>query len=268
MSTILQEIVAHKRTEVVRRQKQRLTSALLRDIAAQQDLPRGFINALRTRVEQQQVAVIAEVKRASPSQGVIAQTFQPAQIAQSYAEHGACCLSVLTDERYFQGHDDYLQQVRAAVTLPVLRKEFIVDEYQIAESRLLGADAILLIVAVLDDSMLHDYTLMAHDLGMDVLVEVHNHDEFARALTLPVQAVGVNNRNLHDFSVDVQISIDLAAELPQDYFLISESGIKTHTDIQRLQSAGIYSYLIGGSLMAQDDPGCALGNLINGEQDG
>lgn len=268
MSNILQEIVAHKRTEVAAKQKERLTRSMIASITEYDDLPRGFIQALEQRVSSQQPAVIAEVKRASPSQGIIAPDFDPVYAAQSYAEHGATCLSVLTDEKYFRGHDEYLQQVRSAVDLPVLRKEFIIDEYQIAESRLLGADAILLIVAVLDDDVLRDFTLMAHDLGMDVLVEVHDESEFERALKLPVTAIGVNNRDLRDFSVNLQTSIDLAGRLPDGQFLISESGIATKDDISLLQSANIYSYLIGGSLMAHAEPGVALSKLLNGENNG
>lgn len=268
MSNILQEIVAHKRSEVAARQRAALRRSMVSAIADYDDLPRGFMQALRERVERREAAVIAEIKRASPSQGVIAAQFDPTYAAQSYATHNATCLSVLTDEHYFQGHDNYLREVRSAVGLPVLRKDFIVDEYQIAESRLLGADAILLIAAVLDDVALRDFTLMAHDLGMDALVEVHDENEFARAVDLPVAAIGVNNRDLRDFSVNLQNSIDLAAQLPADKFLISESGIKTHGDIALLQSAGIYSYLIGGSLMAHAEPGQALSQLLKGENDG
>ncbi|MBV7434332.1 indole-3-glycerol phosphate synthase TrpC [Cardiobacteriaceae bacterium TAE3-ERU3] len=265
MNNILQEIVAHKRTEVAARQKQHLMRSQIDAISQFNDLPRGFIQVLQQKVVNKEPAVIAEVKRASPSQGIIAHDFDPVCAAQSYATHGATCLSVLTDEQYFQGHDEYLRQVRAAVDLPVLRKEFIVDEYQIAESRLLGADAILLIVAVLDDVVLRDFTLMAHDLGMDVLVEVHDEHEFERALKLPVGAIGVNNRDLRDFSVNLQTSIDLVGRLPEGQFLISESGIATRQDIELLQDAGIYSYLIGGSLMVHAEPGQALAKLLKGE---
>ena len=265
MNNILQEIVAHKRSEVAARQKQHLIRSQIDEISQFNDLPRGFIQALAQRVANKQPAVIAEVKRASPSQGIIAHNFDPVTAAKSYAANGAACLSVLTDEKYFQGHDEYLRQVRSAVDLPVLRKEFIVDQYQIAESRLLGADAILLIVAVLDDATLRDFTLMAHDLGMDVLVEVHDEHEFERALKLPVGAIGVNNRDLRDFSVNLQTSVDLAGRLPEGQFLISESGIATQEDIALLQSANIYSYLIGGSLMAHAEPGLALAKLLKGE---
>lgn len=260
--TILNEIIAHKRDEVAERQRQRLMSSLVNEIAALDDLPRGFMLAIRGQAEAKKPAVIAEVKKASPSQGIIAEDFNHLKIAQSYAANGATCLSVLTDERYFSGHDDYLSEIRAEIDLPVLRKEFIIDEYQIAESRLLRADAVLLIVSALDDVALRDYTLMAHDMGMDVLVEVHDEAEFERALKLPVQVIGVNNRNLHDFSVDLQISIDLVKSLPEDYLLISESGIRSPADIRRLQDAGIYSYLVGGSLMSSADPGQALAKLI------
>lgn len=265
MTTILDKILAVKHQEVAELKKRHNEAALLAQLDDLKDAPRGFFAALRHTMESGGPAVIAEVKRASPSAGIIRQDFDPVQIARQYAANGATCLSVLTDKPFFQGDDVYLQEIRAAVDLPLLRKDFIVDEYQILQARVLGADAVLLIVAALSDAQLMDYTILAHDLGMDVLVEVHDEAELDRALPLPLTMVGVNNRNLHDFSVDLQTSVRLMARLPKDYILVSESGICHHDDIRYLQDAGIGAFLVGGSLMAKADPGAALRNLIEGE---
>ena len=231
MATILDDILAHKRQEVAA-QKQRVDmDTLVANISASNDTPRGFMKALQARVAIGGTAVIAEVKKASPSMGVIRASFDPVAIAESYAAAGATCLSVLTDEKYFQGSGHYLRLVRAAVGLPLLRKDFIVDEYQIVEARALGADAILLIVAALSDAELAAFTRLAHDLGLDVLVEVHDEAECARALQLPLRVIGVNNRNLHDFSVSLDTSRRIKTMLPADYLLVSESGIHTRADI-------------------------------------
>ena len=220
------------------------------------------MKALQARVAIGGTAVIAEVKKASPSMGVIRASFDPVAIAESYAAAGATCLSVLTDEKYFQGSGHYLRLVRAAVGLPLLRKDFIVDEYQIVEARALGADAILLIVAALSDAELAAFTRLAHDLGLDVLVEVHDEAECARALQLPLRVIGVNNRNLHDFSVSLDTSRRIKTMLPADYLLVSESGIHTRADIEALQADGIHAFLVGGALMQADDPGVALSALL------
>ena len=262
MATILDDILAHKRQEVAA-QKQRVDmDTLVANISASNDTPRGFMKALQARVAIGGTAVIAEVKKASPSMGVIRASFDPVAIAESYAAAGATCLSVLTDEKYFQGSGHYLRLVRAAVGLPLLRKDFIVDEYQIVEARALGADAILLIVAALSDAELAAFTRLAHDLGLDVLVEVHDEAECARALQLPLRVIGVNNRNLHDFSVSLDTSRRIKTMLPADYLLVSESGIHTRADIKALQADGIHAFLVGGALMQADDPGVALSALL------
>ena len=262
MATILDDILAHKRQEVAA-QKQRVDmDTLVANISASNDTPRGFMKALQARVAIGGTAVIAEVKKASPSMGVIRASFDPVAIAESYAAAGATCLSVLTDEKYFQGSGHYLRLVRAAVGLPLLRKDFIVDEYQIVEARALGADAILLIVAALSDAELAAFTRLAHDLGLDVLVEVHDEAECARALQLPLRVIGVNNRNLHDFSVSLDTSRRIKTMLPADYLLVSESGIHTRADIEALQADGIHACLVGGALMQADDPGVALSALL------
>ena len=262
MATILDDILAHKRQEVAA-QKQRVDmDTLVANISASNDTPRGFMKALQARVAIGGTAVIAEVKKASPSMGVIRASFDPVAIAESYAAAGATCLSVLTDEKYFQGSGHYLRLVRAAVGLPLLRKDFIVDEYQIVEARALGADAILLIVAALSDAELAAFTRLAHDLGLDVLVEVHDEAECERALQLPLRVIGVNNRNLHDFSVSLETSRRIKTMLPADYLLVSESGIHTRADIEALQADGIHAFLVGGALMQADDPGVALSALL------
>ena len=262
MATILDDILAHKRQEVAA-QKQRVDmDTLVANISASNDVPRGFMKALQARVAIGGTAVIAEVKKASPSMGVIRASFDPVAIAESYAAAGATCLSVLTDEKYFQGSGRYLRLIRAAVGLPLLRKDFIVDEYQIVEARALGADAILLIVAALSDAELAAFPRLAHDLGLDVLVEVHDEAECARALQLPLRVIGVNNRNLHDFSVSLDTSRRIKTMLPADYLLVSESGIHTRADIEALQADGIHAFLVGGALMQADDPGVALSALL------
>ena len=262
MATILDDILAHKRQEVAA-QKQRVDmDTLVANISASNDVPRGFMKALQARVAIGGTAVIAEVKKASPSMGVIRASFDPVAIAESYAAAGATCLSVLTDEKYFQGSGRYLRLIRAAVGLPLLRKDFIVDEYQIVEARALGADAILLIVAALSDDELAAFTRLAHDLGLDVLVEVHDEAECERALKLPLRVIGVNNRNLHDFSVSLDTTRRIKAMVPPDYLVVSESGIHTRADIDALQADGVSAFLVGGALMQADDPGAALATLL------
>jgi indole-3-glycerol phosphate synthase len=261
MSDILQRIVAAKRDEVAAA-KARRNLATVQVVARDQSPPRGFEAALRTTIADGRAAVIAEVKKASPSKGVLREHFVPAEIATSYARHGAACLSVLTDAPFFQGAPEYLAQARAACDLPVLRKDFIVDEYQVHESRALGADGILLIVAALDDAQLVAFESCAHALGMGVLVEVHDEAELERALNLKSPLIGVNNRNLRSFEVSLDTTLRLQPRLPTDRLLIAESGILTRADVQRLRAAAVHAFLVGEAFMRAPDPGQALSGLF------
>jgi indole-3-glycerol phosphate synthase len=258
---ILERIVAVKRDEVVLSRARR-SQAALRDDALAQTPARGFAAALQRCIGKGKPAVIAEVKKASPSKGLLRDPFMPADIAASYARHGAACLSVLTDERFFQGSAAYLQQARAACPLPVLRKDFLIDEYQVVESRAMGADCVLLIAACLDDAQLAGMEACARDLGLDVLVEVHDAAELDRALRLKTPLIGVNNRNLRTFEVSLQTTIDLLPRLPPERLLVAESGIATPADVQRLRAAGIRAYLVGEAFMRAPDPGQALAALF------
>ena len=261
MSDILNKIVSVKHEELaLARQRRNLAS--WREAAEQRRDVRGFAQALRSKAAQGQAAVIAEIKKASPSKGVIRQHFVPADIARSYAQHGAACLSVLTDERFFQGHADYLHQARQACSLPVLRKDFMVDEYQVHEARAIGADCILLIAACLDDAQMRDLEACAQALGMDVLVEVHDGAELDRALRLRTPLVGVNNRNLRTFEVSLQTTLDLQHRVPADRLLVTESGIMGPPDVQRMREAGIHAFLVGEAFMRAADPGAALAELF------
>jgi indole-3-glycerol phosphate synthase len=206
--------------------------------------------------------VIAEVKKASPSKGVLRADFEPADIAQSYAEHGASCLSVLTDQQFFQGSVDYLKQARASCQLPVLRKDFLIDPYQVYESRSMGADAILLIAACLDDAQMREMEAIAHGLFMSVLVEVHDAAELERALKLKTALVGINNRNLHTFEVSLDTTLSLMAHVPSDRLLITESGILGREDVERMTSAGVHAFLVGEAFMRAEDPGAAMARLF------
>lgn len=258
--SVLKEILATKRHEIAAG-KRWISASALRDKS--RDLPpvRGFIAALEARAKQGS-AVIAEVKKASPSAGVIRADFRPADIAAAYEAGGATCLSVLTDERYFQGHRDYLAQARDACNLPALRKDFIVDPWQVVESRCLGADCILLIVAALAPSQMEDLNGEAREYGLDVLVEVHDERELEQALELEGALLGVNNRNLHDFTTDLATSERLKAELPPGRLLVTESGIRTRDDVERMHEAGIHAFLVGEAFMREDDPGAALKALF------
>jgi indole-3-glycerol phosphate synthase len=240
----------------------RRSLAVVRALAREQPVPRGFEAALRAAIATGRAAVIAEVKKASPSKGVLREHFVPAEIAASYAEHGAACLSVLTDEPFFQGAPAYLAQARAACSLPVLRKDFIVDEYQVHESRAMGADCILLIVACLDDAQLAAYEACAQALGMGVLVEVHDEAELERALRLQTALVGVNNRNLRTFEVSLDTTLSLKPRLPAGRLLIAESGIVARADVQRLRAAQVHAFLVGEAFMRAPDPGQALADLF------
>ncbi len=266
MSDILTQIVATKHEEVATAKK-RTSLAAIRADAESRVLTRDFEAALRARIARGQAGVIAEVKKASPSKGVLRANFEPADIAQSYAEGdgdmGAACLSVLTDVQYFQGRIDYLKQARASCQLPVLRKDFMVDAWQIYESRAMGADAILLIAACLDDAQLHDFEAIARDLDMVVLVEVHDARELERALRLATPLVGVNNRNLKTFEVSLQTTLDLHKEVPPERLLITESGVATKADVKLLREAGVQAFLVGEAFMRAEEPGVALAELFS-----
>ncbi len=261
MSDILNEIVAVKHTEVALAQARRPLAEVRAD-AESRVLTRDFEAAMRQRIQAGGSAVIAEIKKASPSKGVIRDDFEPADIAQTYAEHGAACLSVLTDQQFFQGKTDYLKQARASCHLPVLRKDFMVDPYQIYESRAMGADAILLIAACLDDAQLRDFEAIARALFMAVLVEVHDAAELDRALMLKTPLVGINNRNLRSFAVSLDTTLDLLPRVPADRLLITESGIQTRADVQRMRSAGVHGFLVGEAFMRAPDPGVAMAQLF------
>jgi indole-3-glycerol phosphate synthase len=261
MSDILNQIVAVKRQEVAAASK-RQSLASIRADAESRVLTRDFVGAMRRNIAAGRAAVIAEVKKASPSKGVLRADFIPADIAQSYAEHGASCLSVLTDRSFFQGSTDYLKQARASCDLPVLRKDFMVDPYQIYESRAMGADAILLIAACLDDAQMADMEHIAQGLDMAVLVEVHDLVELERALRLRTPLLGVNNRNLRTFDVSLQTTLDLAGHIPPERLLISESGILSKSDVDRLRQAGIHAFLVGEAFMRAPEPGEALAALF------
>jgi indole-3-glycerol phosphate synthase len=261
MSDILRKIVAVKREEIAAAKRQRDAAAMRRDAEARGGV-RDFVGALRARIAAGQAAVIAEVKKASPSKGVLREHFVPADIAASYAKHGAACLSVLTDVQFFQGAAAYLEQARAACALPVLRKDFIVDAWQVDEARAMGADCILLIAACLDDAQMADLDAQARGLGMAVLVEVHDRAELERALRLPTPLVGVNNRNLRTFEVTLDTTLALLNDVPADRLLVTESGIVARADVQRLRDAGVQAFLVGEAFMRADDPGAALADLF------
>jgi indole-3-glycerol phosphate synthase len=261
MSDILNKIVAVKREEIAAATKRKSFSAMRAD-AESRVLTRDFLGAMRAKFAAGQAAVIAEIKKASPSKGVLRADFIPADIAQSYAEHGAACLSVLTDRQFFQGQPDYLKQARASCQLPVLRKDFMVDPYQIYESRAMGADCILLIAACLDDAQMAELEAIARSLDMAVLVEVHDAPELERALKLKTPLVGINNRDLRTFEVSLQTTLDLRREVPADRVLVTESGILARADVLRMREAGVHAFLVGEAFMRADDPGEALAELF------
>ncbi len=258
---ILKTILAKKAEEVARR-KTGMSISNLEEIAAGVERPRGFYNLLQSKVQAKKPAIIAEIKKASPSQGVIRENFQPIIIAQDYAMNGASCLSVLTDKAFFQGSEAYLQMVRERCPLPVLRKDFMIDPYQIYEARALGADCILLIVAALEDSLMHELSDVATKLGMDVLVEMHNADELQRALTLDTKLMGINNRNLRTFETSLQTTLDLKAEIPSDRMVITESGIHTQADVQLMLDNDVYAFLVGEAFMRAESPGQKMRELF------
>ncbi|WP_249977172.1 indole-3-glycerol phosphate synthase TrpC [Vreelandella olivaria] len=259
--TILTRILARKDQEVAER-RQAVSEADLLALADQQSAPRGFIDSLNARIAASDAAVIAEVKKASPSKGVMREEFHPADIAKSYAQGGAACLSVLTDADFFQGHEDYLIAARDACSLPIIRKDFITHGYQVTEARAIGADCILLIVAALDDAQLRDLHQQANALGMDVLVEVHDAQELERALALNLKLVGINNRNLHTFETSLTTTLDLLPRIPESVTVITESGIHTRDDVELMRHHNVNGFLVGEAFMREEDPGQALRKLF------
>ncbi|HLD13265.1 MAG TPA: indole-3-glycerol phosphate synthase TrpC, partial [Burkholderiales bacterium] len=259
---ILQKILARKREEIIERAA-RQPLAELRQLAGNAGATRGFAAAIRTRIAAGKPAVIAEIKKASPSKGLLRADFRPAEIAQSYARHGATCLSVLTDVDFFQGADEHLKQARAACSLPVLRKDFTIDPYQVYEARVLGADCILLIVAALGDARLHELNALAHGLGMDVLVEVHDAPELDRALALDTPLIGINNRDLRSFEVRLDTTIGLLEKMPEGRVIVTESGILTPEDVVHMRHYDVNVFLVGEAFMRADDPGSALAALFH-----
>jgi indole-3-glycerol phosphate synthase len=259
---ILQKILARKAEEIADRSRSAPLKNL-RQLADSASAPRGFLRAIHRRLAAGQPAVIAEIKKASPSKGLLRADFRPADIAQSYEHHGATCLSVLTDVDFFQGADAYLQQARDACALPVLRKDFTIDPYQVVEARAIGADAILLIVAALEDSRMHELAALATELGMDVLVEAHDAQELTRALTLSTPLIGINNRNLRTFQTSLATTIDLLGKIPPDRVVVTESGIHAPEDVAQMRAQGVNVFLVGEAFMKADDPGAKLHELFN-----
>ncbi len=259
---ILATILEYKRDWVTARKESLPLEQLKREIGNIGPC-RGFYNSVRTAIDNGRPAVIAEIKKASPSKGVIRPDFDPAGLAQTYAEAGAVCLSVLTDEQFFQGSDLHLQQAGAATRLPVLRKDFIIDPYQVYEARAIGADCILLIVAALDDARMQDLAATAAGIGLDVLVEVHNREELERALLLRTPLIGINNRDLHTFETSLQTTLDLMPDMFPDRTVVTESGIHSRADIELMRSRDVHAFLIGEALLRADDPGAELRALLS-----
>lgn len=261
---ILKRILARKVEEIDERNR----SVGLRDLelrVADADLPRGFIHALERKLAAGRAAVIAEIKKASPSRGVLREDFDPGQIAGSYEKGGAACLSVLTDVDFFKGADAYLQQARAACSLPVLRKDFTIDPYQVYEARVLGADCILLIVAALGDAMLLELLQLAEHLGMDALVEVHDEQELERALAIPARLVGINNRDLRSFETSLDVTLGFLDRIPDDRIVVTESGIHTAEDVALMRSSGVHTFLVGEAFMKAPEPGEKLRELFGAD---
>lgn len=258
---ILQKIIRRKREEISERQSLQPLEALLEQ-ASSADAPRGFINALHTGIAARSAAVIAEIKKASPSKGILRDDFDPADIAAGYEAAGASCLSVLTDADFFQGSEAHLQAARAACALPVIRKDFMIDHYQLAEARAIGADCVLLIVAALNDAELRELNAYAGELGLDVLLEVHDAAELQRALRLKPTLVGINNRDLRTFDVSLQTTLGLLAQVPADCLVVTESGILSQADVNLMQEHAVHAFLVGEAFMRSDDPGRALQELF------
>lgn len=259
---ILKKILQRKQQEIAERSK-RLPINLLQQLAENADPVRGFVEAIERKLAAGESAVIAEVKKASPSKGVLRADFRPAEIALSYQNGGAACLSVLTDQDFFQGHEDYLKQARFACQLPVIRKDFIIDPYQVFEARAIGADCILLIVAALDDDQLEQLSQLAIQLDMDVLVEVHNEEELHRAMVMNLPLIGINNRDLHTFETSLETTIKLLNFIPDETIVITESGILGKEDVALMREHGVNGFLVGEAFMRADDPGAALANLFD-----
>jgi indole-3-glycerol phosphate synthase len=267
MSDILEKIVATKKIEIANISKQ-FSLVNQRDLALENNQspalkPRGFINSIHQKIASGQAGVITEIKKASPSKGILRENFNPAEIAYSYEKHGAACLSVLTDVDYFQGCNAYLQEARAACTIPVLRKDFTIDPYQVYEARAIGADAILLIVACLELNQMKELEACAHELGLDVLVEVHNAPELEQALELKTPLLGINNRNLKTFEVSLQTTLALMSMVPNNKTLVTESGILNRSDVQLMRANQVNAFLVGEALMRASDPGIALSELFS-----
>jgi indole-3-glycerol phosphate synthase len=260
---ILKRILARKLQEIDERNRN-VSLQELQQRVADADTPRGFVSSLENHINMGRAAVIAEIKKASPSRGVLREDFRPAEIASSYEKGGAACLSVLTDIDFFKGSDAYLQQARAACSLPVIRKDFIIDPYQVYEARVLGADCILLIVAALSDAMLGELTQLAVQLGMDVLVEVHDSAELGRALEVPGRLIGINNRDLRSFETSLDVTLDMLGEVPDDRIVVTESGIHTPADVALMRSHGVNAFLVGEAFMKAADPGAKLAELFDG----
>ncbi len=259
---ILKKIILRKGAEVADREGNISLAQLKASLGA--TLPvRGFVHALEQKIASGQAGVIAEVKKASPSKGIIREYFRPNEIARSYEAAGAACLSVLTDIDFFQGADAYLQEARAACSLPVIRKDFFIDPYQVYEARTLGADCILLIAACLSDEKMVELNTLAHELGMDVLIEVHDAEELERALPLNNRLIGINNRNLRSFETNLDTTIELLEQIPDDRIVVTESGIHTPEDVQRMRENGVHAFLVGEAFMRADDPGSKLSELFS-----
>jgi len=260
--TILKKIIDRKREEVAERSA-KVSIAMLKEQIKTASAPRGFVRAMEAKLATGQSAVIAEIKKASPSKGVIREDFHPAEIAASYERGGAACLSVLTDADFFQGCEAYLQQARAACSLPVIRKDFIVDPYQVYEARAIGADCILLIAAALNDTDMANLNSLAAELGLDVLIEVHNAEELARTLPLGNRLVGINNRNLHNFETTLQTTFDLLADIGSEFIVVTESSIHTAEDVAAMRSKGVNAFLVGEAFMRAEEPGVKLAELFS-----
>ena len=261
MADVLQKILATKRDEIAR-SSAAVPIGGIKKSAAAAGHPRDFAGAIRARIEEGRPAVIAEIKKASPSKGVLREQFDPVAIARSYAKGGATCLSVLTDQQYFQGSHEHLKSARGACALPVLRKDFIIDAYQVHEARALGADCILLIVTALEDQRMAELAVLAADFGMDVLVEVHDIDELERALQIPARLLGINNRNLRTFEVSLDTTLALREAVPRDRILVTESGIASPADVQRMRASGVDAFLVGEVFMREAEPGAGLRRLF------
>jgi indole-3-glycerol phosphate synthase len=258
---ILKKILQRKREEIAERSRQ-VSLKQLKQQAQAASPTRGFINAMAAKIKQGKPGIIAEIKKASPSKGVIRENFDPVAIAKSYEQHGAACLSILTDRDFFQGHEDYLLQARAATKLPVIRKDFIIDPYQVYEARAINADCILLIVAALDDEKLSELLSLAHELNMDVLMEVHDAEEMRRAIQTGAKLIGINNRNLRTFELSLNTTLDMLDRVPVDRLLVTESGILSPQDVTLMRNHKVNAFLVGEAFMRAENPGEKLAELF------